>query len=209
MTGEKLKIESFCIFRNNKVSLNGELFYEDSDAVDLKRFAKSVYRFAKPSYAKFFKMDDISKLGFLAAEILLRNIDVKEYNPEDVSIILSNSDSTLLTDKNHQDTISNPDNYFPSPSIFVYTLPNIMTGEISIRHGLKGENSFFIVEKFNADLIANHINTLFLTDKTKAAIGGWVNQTETDYEAFIYFASVNGNIVHAANEITELYNKSL
>lgn len=201
-----LKIESYCIIRNNTVILNGNLVFDNKEAENLKDFTKSIYRSIKPSYNKFFKMDEISKLGFLASEFLLKDVELEQYEKEDVSIILSNSDSTLITDENHQKSISDIKNFFPSPSIFVYTLPNIMIGEISIRHGLQGENSFFIVEKFNLDIVASHVNNLFLTHKLKAAIGGWVNHSETGYDAFLYFASQLGDIGHNVNEIKKLYN---
>jgi hypothetical protein len=71
---------------------------------------------------------------------------------------------------------------------------------------LRGENAFFIVEKFNAELITNYINNLFLTNNSKAAIGGWVNLSEGDYEAFLYWVSPEGNIEHNALEINRLYN---
>lgn len=168
----KLFINKYCHIKNNKVYVDGELMFTDEGAESLKAFAKSFYRHIKPSYNKFFKMDEISKLGFLAAEILLKDIDLSPYAEEEVSIVLSNSHSTLVTDKKHQGTIEDNNNFFPSPSVFVYTLPNIMIGEISIRHKLRGENAFFIVENFNADLIVNHINNLFLTNKSKAFVGG-------------------------------------
>ena len=76
---------------------------------------------------------------------------------------------------------------------------------MSIRHKFRGENAFFIVENFNAELITNHINSLFLTHKSKAFVGGWVNQSENDYEAFLYLASANGNIPHNAFEINRLH----
>ena len=201
----ELTIKKYCHIKNNCIYVNGELLYSDKEAEGLRPFTKSVYRYLKPSYNKFFKMDEISKLGFLAAEVLLSDIDLSSYNEEDVAIILSNSHSTLITDQNHQVTIDDFDNFFPSPSVFVYTLPNIMIGEISIRHKLRGENTFFIVEKFNAELITNHINSLFLTQKSKAFVGGWINQSENDYEAFLYLANEDGDIIHNAFEINRLY----
>ena len=200
-----LTINKYCHIKNNSIYVDDKLLYADKKAVGLRSFAKSVYRYLKPSYNKFFKMDEISKLGFLAAEVLLSDIDLSSYNEEDVAIILSNSHSTLITDQNHQVTIDDFDNFFPSPSVFVYTLPNIMIGEISIRHKLKGENTFFIVEKFNVELITNHINSLFLTRKSKAFVGGWINQSENDYEAFLYFADEDGDILHNAFEINRLH----
>lgn len=201
----ELRVRKYCHIKNNSIYIDGELWYSDKEADGLRKFAKSVYRHLKPSYNKFFKMDEISKLGFLTAEVLLSDIDMSIFNKEDISIILSNSHSTLVTDQNHQLAVDDFDNFFPSPSVFVYTLPNIMIGEISIRHKFKGENTFFIVEKFNAELITNHINSLFLTQKSKAFIGGWVNQTESDYEAFLYLVSKEGKIRHITTEINRLY----
>jgi len=202
---KELFINKYCHIKNNKVFVDGELVFAESDADSLRAFAKSLYRHLKPSYNKFFKMDEISKLGFLAAEVLLGNVDLSEYQ-EDISVVLSNSHSTLITDKKHQATINDDNNFFPSPSVFVYTLPNIMIGEISIRYKLKGENAFFIVENFNANLIASHINNLFLTNKSKAFVGGWVNQSEDDFEAFLYFASKSGELVHNAMEVNRIFN---
>jgi len=202
----KLFINKYCHIKNNKVFVDGELVFSNEEADSIKSFAKSLYRHLKPSYNKFFKMDEISKLGFLAAEVLLKDYDFSVYDEEDISIVLSNSHSTLLTDKKHQKTIDDNSNFFPSPSVFVYTLPNIMIGEISIRHKLRGENAFFIVENFNADLITNHINNLFLTHKSNAFVGGWVNQSENDFEAFLYFTSGKGDKGHNTNEINRLYN---
>ncbi len=202
----ELFINKYCHIKNNKVFVDGRMVFDNGEAENLKMFAKSLYRHLKPSYNKFFKMDEISKLGFLAAEVLLKDINLSAYAEEEVSIVLSNSHSTLITDQKHQKTIEDNNNFFPSPSVFVYTLPNIMIGEISIRHKLRGENTFFVVENFNPNLLSNHINNLFLTRKSKAFVGGWVNQSENDFEAFLYFSSEKGNILHNAFEINRLHN---
>lgn len=202
---DKLFVEKYCHIKNNKVFVDGKLAFADEESESLKAFLKSVYRFLKPSYNKFFKMDEISKLGFLAAEFLLKDADISSYNEEDIALIFSNSDSTLITDTNHQSSIDDNDNFFPSPSVFVYTLPNIMMGEISIRHKLRGENTFFIVENFNAELLTNHINNLFLANKARAFIGGWVNYNFDSYEAFLYLVNQQGNIEHKTEEINRLF----
>lgn len=202
---ENLFIKKYCHIKNNKVFVDGKLVFSDEESDSLKSFLKTIYRFLKPSYNKFFKMDEISKLGFLSTEFLLKDVDLSEYNEEDIALILSNADSTLITDTKHQESINENDNFFPSPSIFVYTLPNIMMGEISIRNKFRGENTFFIVENFNAELLTNHINNLFLTNKAKAFIGGWVNQSFYSYEAFLYLVKQDGNIIHSTEEINRLY----
>ncbi len=202
---EALKIERYCIIRNNRIIVDGNDVFEDQSADGLKAFVKSAYRNLKPSYAKFFKMDEISKLAFIAAELLLKDVNLDNYKSQDISVVLSNSESTIVTDQKHQQSISDMDNFFPSPSVFVYTLPNIMIGEISIRHGLQGENAFFIIENFNADIIVSHINNLFLTNSSSAFIGGWVNYSEDEYEALLYFASENGSTPHNALEIDNIF----
>ena len=86
------------------------------------------YRSLQVDYPKFFKMDGLSKLGFLASEMIL-NDDENRFTPrEDVAVICFNSSSSLDIDMQYQETIADNENYFPSPSLFVYTLPNIVTG---------------------------------------------------------------------------------
>lgn len=206
MINNSLKISKYCHISSDRVLVNGKPFIENINGLGPKSFIKHIYKSIEIDYSKFFKMDEISKLGFLASEILLKNINLSTYNSEDISIVLSNSDSTITTDYNHQSTINDYKNFFPSPSIFVYTLPNIMIGEISIRNGIKGENSFFIVEKFNAEIVVDHINSLFLTGKAEIGIGGWVNFNQERYEAFLYLASKNGDVNHTAGEVNKLFN---
>jgi hypothetical protein len=120
-------------------------------------------------------MDNLSKLAFLSAELLLKDTDLtSRYPAEETGIILLNSSSSLETDEKHQESISDRENYFPSPSVFVYTLPNIMTGEIAIRHKIKGENAVFISEKPDANLIFHYVNELFAGNRVSCCITGWI-----------------------------------
>jgi len=206
---KNLRIQEYCHILNNKVVLNGNVIFESLNSTDLASFLKEIYKFSGISYPKFYKMDDISKLGFLAAELLLQNNIHKGFQPEEVGLVFSNSQSTLVTDKVFQESINDFQNFYPSPSVFVYTLPNIMLGEISIRHQLRGENAFFIFEKFNADFISEYSNQLFLSKKLKAVVGGWVDQSDENYEAFLYFAAPfekGLNLEHNAEQMNKLYN---
>jgi len=138
-------------------------------------FLKSSYRELKISYPKFFKMDNLCKLAFLSAEILLKDAELlTKYPSEEIGMIILNSSSSLETDEKHQESISDRENYFPSPSVFVYTLPNIMTGEIAIRHKIKGENGVFISEKPDAGMIFTLVDELFSRKRVSCCITGWV-----------------------------------
>lgn len=204
-------IKSYCHIKNNKVYLDGELVFDGKKDDSVRAFLKSAYRNFKIGYPKFFKMDEISKLGFLSAEIMLQNIERDNIQDDEIGVVLANSQSTLLTDKLHQESINNINNYYPSPSIFVYTLPNIMIGEISIKHKFRGENAFYIFEHFNTEFVSEYINSLFNTGKIKACLGGWVDQSANDYEAFVYWLAFNNNDdiypVHTGETIIELYEK--
>ncbi|MEJ0079473.1 MAG: hypothetical protein WDM78_00555 [Puia sp.] len=48
-----------------------------------------------------------------------------------------------------------------SPALFVYTLPNIVIGEISIRRHFKGENAFFVFKQFDGNFIEKYVRGLF------------------------------------------------
>ena len=201
-------ISTYIHIKNNKIFLDGDMVYENHDDVDLKSFSVKAFKHFRIKYPKFYKMDEISRLGFLAAELLLRSTD-KEKLSENVGIVLSNAQSTLVTDSTFQQSINNANEFFPSPSVFVYTLPNIMIGEISIRHKFSGENAFFIFDRFNASFIADYINLLFSNKKINSCLGGWVEQSKNDYEAFIYLATNEQNrstlADHSGKDVRKLF----
>ncbi len=204
------QITAYCHIKNNAVYLNGEKLFNDSEAEGLKAFIKNAYRHFKPKYPKFFKMDEISKLGFLAAEVLLSGQDLENFPADEVAVVLSNSQSTLVTDSRFQESIRADEDFFPSPAVFVYTLPNIVIGEISIRHGLRGENAFFIFADFNSEFLTRYIDLLFASGKARASIGGWVDQSAGDFEAFLYLTekktAKNHADNHTAEQVKKLYN---
>ena len=81
-------------------------------------------------------------------------------------------------------TITSADNYYPSPSLFVYTLPNIVTGEIAIRHKFYGETCFYILE--NKEQLFELANNQVQLTKLSAALIGWVEcENENKYYANI------------------------
>ena len=196
-------IESYCHIKNSAVSLDGKTLFE-SDDDNFTSFIKSAAIHLEMNYPKFYKMDNLSKLAFLAAEVVLKN---SSENNQNIAIILSNKASSLDTDRKHQASISNINNYYPSPSVFVYTLPNICIGEISIRHQLHSENSFFIFPEFNANHLFLNANYLLKNNKAEKVLCGWVDFDGNSYEAFLYLASEIGNIAHSASEINRLYSK--
>lgn len=150
-------------------------------------------------------MDNLSKLSFMAAEMVLKDMDLgkEDYN---VALVFSNHSSSLDTDRKHQKSIDDKEGFYPSPALFVYTLPNICLGEISIRHQLYSENSFFIFDRFNAEHLMLYSNSLLQEKKTEKVLCGWVNFDVDGYEAFLYMVGTQGTIKNNLKEINTLYN---
>jgi len=196
---QDLHIQSYCHIRDGRISLNGEIICSD-DAESFSAFMKSAYKKLEIAHSKFFKMDNLSKLAFMAAEVLLKDEKEKE-----VALVLSNRAASLDTDRKHQSSISDPENHYPSPAIFVYTLPNICLGEISIRHGLHSENSFFIFDRFAPDVLFDYASNLMANDKAKKTLCGWVDFDKGKYDAFLYVVAKNGTFVHSIGELNRLY----
>lgn len=202
----KLYIQSYCHIKNNQLWLNGKLIFDGDQDENLKDFLKSSYRHLQFRYPKFFKMDNLSKLSILAAELILTKVDLNELE-HNIALIFSNKASSLDTDRKHQKSIDNVDHYFPSPAIFVYTLPNIGIGEISIRYQLKSENGFFIFDVYNPEFHSNYEELLIKSNKSDAVLAGWVDVDNDDYEAFVYLVSKNGNIAHTEQNLIKLYKE--
>jgi hypothetical protein len=150
-------------------------------------FSTGIYRHFSVNYPKFHKMDSLGKLGFLSAELLLKEKDITcKYAGDDIGIILMNSSSSLDTDRNHQKMIASRADYFPSPAVFVYTLPNVVIGEICIRHKIFGEGNFFVMEKFNPAFLVNYVSQLFDNKIIECCITGWVEIEGNNFESVVF-----------------------
>ena len=195
-------IASYCRIIDDNIVKNDEVLFSDKTG-DLSSFLKKAYKHLKITYPKFFKMDPLSKLAFIAAEILL-----KDSEEENTALVFSNRASSLDTDRKHSATISDIEHPYASPAIFVYTLPNICLGEISIRHTLYSENSFFIFDKFNPRLLTDYCNSLLSTGKTEKILCGWVDVDQQEYDAFLYLIGKTGVYPFTTDELNRLYRKT-
>ena len=152
-----------------------------------------LYRAFVGDYPKFFKMDTLSKLGFVASELLLQAEGASRFEPrEDRAVVFFNRSASLQADTAYQETIQDPNNFYPSPAAFVYTLPNIVTGEIAIRNKYYGETSFIVMEHCDENILARELQTAFLDPMTKSILGGWLDCTdENHFEAHIFLIHNN------------------
>ena len=191
---------------NHTVFKNGILVFENKQA-NTQDFLHSVYRHIELAYPKFYKMDMLCKLGFLASEILIHpSVSSAKYNPYEIGVILSNAQSSLDADCKYAATM----NSNPSPSLFVYTLPNILIGEICIRNTIKGETAFFVFEKFNAGFLEKYVEYLFNNNNLQACICGWVDLLGDDYKVVLFYLDKeikDSSILFTAGNINKIYNK--
>lgn len=200
----KYYISGYCSIQNSRITVNGDEFFSAPDTA-FADFSRQAYKFAETDYPKFFKMDNLSKLSFLAADLLLKNETPTDDNA--TALLFANASSSLDTDVKYNESIADKENYFPSPAVFVYTLPNICLGEISIKHKLYTENSFFIFDAFNAPFFADYAAILLDTNKAEKVLCGWAEFFKDDYKAFMYLVSPVGELEHTAENIQTLYLK--
>lgn len=175
-------ITGHCVISNNVVYSNGEALFQNKDT-DAGAFLLSAYQFLELKYPKFYKMDNLCKLGLLASEVLLKDSGIGDkYNQNEIGIVLTNSNSSLDADIRYYEQAKTA----ASPALFVYTLPNIVIGEISIKNKFKGENAFFIFEQFDAAFVAQYVAYLLNNNILQACICGWVDLLKDDHKAVLY-----------------------
>lgn len=160
----------------------------------------SLYKQMIGDYPKFYKMDGLSRLGFVASEILL-NAE-KEETEEEKAIIFFNHSSSIASDRNYKESIKDKDNYFPSPSIFVYTLPNIVTGEIAIRNHFHGETSFFILPEKDEKMMEEILQASCRDAQSKSFLTGWIDyEDERHFEAELKICRIQPSRIANPSEL--------
>jgi len=194
----EVNITGSCIIRNNRVYRDGALLWEAPQLQELTEFLRAGYDRFSGQYPKFHKMDPLSKLGWLATEVLLKDNPLQAA-PERVGLVLANKSASLDTDLRYFDTVKD----IASPALFVYTLPNIVMGEISIRHGFKGENAFFTADTFDPAFIAGYIQQLYAEDAISACICGWVEVMGPVYDVMLYRVERAAGILFNADNLQQ------
>lgn len=173
-----------CTIEHSKITLNGDHIFE-SETGTFHDFAKEAYKTLELNYPKFHKMDNLSKLAFLASELIL-----KEEDHSRTALVFANRSSSLDTDFKYQESINDQDNFYPSPAVFVYTLPNICVGEISIKHKMQTENAFFVLDELDENFLNDYSEQILLSGKADKVLCGWVELYQENYKAFVYLLTL-------------------
>ncbi len=165
----------------SRVTIDGRECPIEGEGADILTW---IYKNHIGSYPKFYKMDRLSQLGFVASELLLAQEDPRKGPCTDRAVVLFNHSSSVCADRAFAQTIVPGEDYYPSPSLFVGTLPNIVCGEIAIRHGYHSETSFYIMSEKDESMINKVIQSTFLDKTVHSMVTGWVDyQDDENFEA--------------------------
>ena len=177
-------VNDILVKQSHSVNITQEEIVIDGERLDLKSRGKEmlteVYKTKIGDYPKFYKMDMLSRLAFVASELLIGYEGQRSKGEgqlsisKDRAVVLFNHSSSIIADRQYVKSIDK-DDFFPSPAAFVYTLPNITTGEIALRNGYHGETSFYLLIEKNEKLMQRVIKSTFIDRDINSVIGGWID----------------------------------
>ena len=196
-------VNDILISQTHSVKITQDEIIVDGNRLDVKSHGKEmlteVYKTKIGDYPKFYKMDMLSRLAFVASELLIdsegqRSKEEGQRSKEEGqrtkdegqfsifnsrAIVFFNHSSSIIADRQYLKSIEK-DDFYPSPAAFVYTLPNITTGEIALRNGYHGETSFYLLAERNEKLMQRVIKSTFIDRDIKSIIGGWIDCPSED-----------------------------
>lgn len=198
-------IVAYCRITGESVSVNGKLILHYNPLSD-HSWSKQIYHHIGLDYPKFYKMDRLSQFGVLGSELVkgVSNNATSGYQDDEVALLFANSESSADTDRRFEGSYLTGG--APSPSLFVYTLPNIVMGEIAIRNKWYGENMFAVFPKFAADFFVNY-SSILIKKGSMAVMAGWVSleRNEVDVLVFLVENDKEGFYSLTSENLTDLY----
>ena len=141
-----------------------------------------LYKNEVGDYPKFFKMDPLARLAFIATELLLKAEGCERFvDCDNRAVVLFNRTSSIAADRDYVASIDGDEGFYPSPSVFVYTLPNLSVGEVAMRNLYHGETSFYILPERDEKMISKVQEASMLDPATKSMITGWIDYLDDDH----------------------------
>lgn len=176
------------LVQKNHIKINQKGLYSNDLLIyknESDDFLKQLYKDLQLDYPKFHKMDNLSKIGFIGVEFLKtiqQNINITE--TDQICLIFSNSISSAQTDQLFFESYAKENS--PSPSLFVYTLPNIVIGEITIRNKWYGESIFLIEEQFKYEKMYSIAKNYIELKKANICILANLEFSKNTFESIFY-----------------------
>lgn len=170
------------------ITMDGRNILDDNEERDFDTLVRDAYHNLGQPNMKFFKMDDMSKMGYIGAEYLLADIDADDDVRRNMAILLANKSASLDTDIAY---IRQMEIGQASPAKFVYTLPNIVIGEICIRHKIKGESLFVIMPNRDDESLRHFATKALDLSRSKMMICGWCEKLGQSYDLHLELLKTN------------------
>jgi hypothetical protein len=151
-------------------------------------------------------MDSLCKWAWLGAEALLRTGDggwlYDGLDKSRIAVVLHTTAGCLDVDKRYAETLQT----IPSPALFVYTLPNIMLGEICIRHGFTGEQLCRMTDDFQAADLLQEVGDLLLGGATHCLFGK-VDAVDDFHDLCLFWADAGSIASVTAADLEAIYEQ--
>lgn len=197
-----LYIGNYVQWRGKRLWRNGRELYRLT-AGPAQETVLQAYKTAGLSYPKFFKMDLLSKAAFVAAALTVPE-PVQE-NKDHIATVISTASGCLDVDLKFEESRQQ----LASPALFVYTLPNIMLGELCIRHGFKGEQICTVCETPDLSWLQFCISDLLAHRGTEACLCGHVEATADGLEATLLWVGKHATpetLPFGRNSLHQVFN---
>ena len=124
--------------------------------------------------SRFFKMDLYSRLAYAGTSLLAKDA-LEDADPEDRALFIFTQNGSVLADRKHLSTFSNPEEFFPSPAIFINTLPNVVLGEIAVKNSIKGETTLVLLPHRDEAAMNRIIEATVSATRPSVMLCGWVD----------------------------------
>ena len=124
--------------------------------------------------SRFFKMDLYSRLAYVATSLLAKD-SLEGCDSEEVALVVFTQNGSVLADRKHLSTFSNPEEFFPSPAVFINTLPNVVLGEIAVKNTIKGETTLVLLPGRDESAMNRIIDATLAATKPAVMICGWID----------------------------------
>lgn len=163
-------IHDVIVWNNQFITLNDKAVITLSGET-ITDYAVAAFRTLDTPYPKFFKMDILSKVVYTAVAMLVKEGHINADWLNDTATCITTTHGCLDVDEKFEQSRS----ALASPALFVYTLPNIMLGEICIKHQFKGEQLCTIGGVNEALALYDYISLLLAENHAKQAIIGYAD----------------------------------
>ena len=155
----------------DKLVLDGQTVPVESSGSAL---ISEIYKKYLADGGRFYKMDLYSRLAYVGTGLLARN-SLEGCDPEDIALFIFTQNGSILADRKHLSTFSDPEAFYPSPAIFINTLPNVVLGEIAVKNNIKGETTLVILPGRDEAVMDRILQASLSATRPAAMICGWVD----------------------------------